>query len=616
MVISENEMGQHLTAVRERAGLKQNELAKRVTWSAAVLSRVESGERPLSTDELEALLTAIGTDEAQHLQKVVTRQWETLRRPPIGHPDQDLLWQAESALNQLSELADKRELKSVFVRRLDEYRQELTSTAELLLSTEHHVAFIGSIGVGKSTAICRVTGLEVSGPTINIPSPVLEAGGGGVTLCEVHVRQGPEFGLIIEPRSDEEIRLDVSNFAELLMIPGGGATTDVQDQLDSDSVGVSKEIVRAIRNMTKLTTTRNRGPDGIPVRRDPAKELAATFSDVKSLAVEILTQMNLHQRDRHDIWYSQASGKEPLLWLKDTFEDINNCRHPEFTLPSRIDVVVPQPILNNDSLSIELIDTKGIDQTAERADLERHFHEAHTVSILCSAFNEAPAVSAQQLLKRMVDGGVRNIPEIAGILALPRPLEALAIKDQEGYVAETTSVGYELKAEEIEMALQNLGTPDLKVQFFNAREDDPDTLREFILGRVEALRESHRGHLVEAIQGASALVKNFEFEQVQEIQRDAARRLAVWLTTNGQLPLVSVQLNGSLMQALSQIHASTISASVRRTGAWPNLEYSHQLGYGGRRVAAVAVGTKLDEFKAIAQNLLQDPELTETYRRP
>ena len=87
----------------------------------------------------------------------------------------------------------------------------------------------------------------------------------------------------------------------------------------------------------------------------------------------------------------------------------------------------------------------------------------------------------------------------------------------------------------------------------------------------------------------------------------------MWLTTNRQLPLVSTQLNESLMQALSQVHASTISASVRRKGEWPNLEYAHQLGYGARRVAVVAVGPKFEGFKAIAENLLQDPELADAH---
>ena len=61
--------GRYLSQLRERAGLKQNELAQQMTWSPAVLSRVESGERDISQGELVDLLIAIGTEESQRFAK-------------------------------------------------------------------------------------------------------------------------------------------------------------------------------------------------------------------------------------------------------------------------------------------------------------------------------------------------------------------------------------------------------------------------------------------------------------------------------------------------------------------------------------------------------------------
>ncbi len=57
------EVGKYLARLRDKAGLKQNELAQKVTWSPAVLSRVESGERAVSSDELNSILKAIGTNK-------------------------------------------------------------------------------------------------------------------------------------------------------------------------------------------------------------------------------------------------------------------------------------------------------------------------------------------------------------------------------------------------------------------------------------------------------------------------------------------------------------------------------------------------------------------------
>ena len=610
-LISDVELGRFLASVREKAGLRQHELAKRVTWSPAVLSRVEAGNRSLSEDELAGLLDAIGTKDALRLREVLHRSWTVLPRPPIGHENEDLLWEAESALQEIAALAEQPDLKAAFARRLSEYRGELTRSATLLLQTEAQVAFVGSIGVGKSTALCSLLGLDVASPASQYPLPVLETGAGGITICEVHIRQGPDYGLIIEPRTDEQVRRDVADFAEFISLAAGTVATEDQDLQEGDSLSISKEIARAIRNMAGFRIRREKGPDGRRVSRDDARNLAVALNDTRSLAVEILARMNLHRRDRRDIWYSQSVGTEPLSWLREQFELVNNGRHPDFSLPQRIEVVVPRSILDLDLLRIRLIDTKGIDQTAERADLEHLFDEPHTVSILCSLFNEAPALATQQLLNRAIEGGVRDVPLKAAILVLPRPGEALAAKDDEGFVVDTVDAGYELKREQVEMRLQQLGLATTLVAFFNVREESSSSLQDFILGRIAVLRDSYRSRLDEIITGAHAVVANYQKAQVHEVQREAVRHLRVWLTANQELPQTADKFHEPLMAALQQAHPSTVRATIRRQGEWPNLEYAHQLGYGARRTGAVLLKPKAAGFAAIAENLLNDPQLAD-----
>ena len=105
MAVQENvspiELGGHLMQIRDRAGIKQAELARRVTWSQAVLSRIESGERIVAPDELDQLLDAIDTPEAARLKASLNREWLILARPGLDHPDQDLLWSAEEVAQQL-----------------------------------------------------------------------------------------------------------------------------------------------------------------------------------------------------------------------------------------------------------------------------------------------------------------------------------------------------------------------------------------------------------------------------------------------------------------------------------------------------------------------------------
>src|SRR2546427_10419715 len=66
----------YIPPLREQARLKQAELARKLPWSPAVLSRVESGERTLGGDELATILNGIGTrSEERRVGKECRSRW-------------------------------------------------------------------------------------------------------------------------------------------------------------------------------------------------------------------------------------------------------------------------------------------------------------------------------------------------------------------------------------------------------------------------------------------------------------------------------------------------------------------------------------------------------------
>ncbi len=599
--ISAVALGQRLTQLREAAGLKQAELARQVTWSQAVLSRVEAGDRELNSEELTELLKRIGTPEAASLQEIVARDWQQLPIPPLDHPDQALFWTAETVAEALDVQAQGEDIRPAFAKRLEEYRADIKHTASRLLRREYNVAFVGAIGIGKSTAICKATGLEyvnADGRSV----PVLETGAGGITLCEVSLKVGPGYGVFVTPRSIEEVRADVADFAELLLTRAG-ITAEVEDAEDAQRA-VPRELERAIRNLSDLRPSRTKGLDGKAVRVDPAKELARQLRSSRELTVEILSRMELPRRDRREAWYDAASNKSQLEWLRDTFEQINNGRHPEFTLPSHVDLVVPT-VLEAGDLTVTVIDTRGIDRVTARADLEEHLMDDHTVSILCSGFNDAPSQSVQHLLERARDIGNPVIDTHAAVLALPRPGEALAVKDEIGLRAESDEEGYELKGEQIASALAPLRMQDLPVEFFNSFSDQPQRLRDFVLARLEVARSGFRQELQEVLENARELLANVEMQQVLADQREASRQVVNWLNSRVEPPEVSAHVHDSLMAAIRSAHGSTLNAAVRREGEWYSLSYSHQLGFGARRTAASSLRDWRIEFQGICGNLAE-----------
>ena len=186
------------------------------------------------------------------------------------------------------------------------------------------------------------------------PAPVLETGGGGVTVCEVSLKAGPEYGVIVTPRTTEEIRADVADFADQLR---RGMDESDAGAGDGDTLhSVPREIERAIRNMSGLRVRRRKDENGKPVRTDPAKDLAAQLPSSRDLVVEILSLMELPRRDRREIWFEPTSSKRPLEWLRETFEQINNGRHAEFSLPRRVDLIVPE-LMDSGELTIDIVDT-------------------------------------------------------------------------------------------------------------------------------------------------------------------------------------------------------------------------------------------------------------------
>lgn len=607
--VDQVEVGRFLAQARERAGMKQAELARKIAWSPSVLSRVENGERAVNGSELQTLLEAIGTPESLELQQVLLREWLVVPKPALGHPDQDLLWSAEQVAQELNALREEPDVRRAFERRLSEYISEIQDTAARIVKRNYQIAFIGPIGIGKSTAICHATRLEVPGQDDGPPAPVLEAGAGGITICEVHLRTGPAYGLIIEPRSDDEIRTDVTDFAEHIK----AATPQLDEAQDGegDSQGISKEIERAVRNMAGLKVRREKGSDRKITRRDEAKELGAAMASVRELVVEVLARMELHKRDRRDIWYDASCGKSPLIWLKDTFEGINNGRHSEFTLPKRIEVVVPDQLLGTSDISVRIIDTKGIDRTAARADLEGHLDEPHTLAVLCSGFNDAPAADPRLLLERAKEAGIRTIKTHAVLLVLPRPNEAMAVKDEAGIKVDSAEEGYELKEEQISMALQPLGLADLAIDFFNSHQDDPKELQDFLHGRIALVQQTFRDRMEEITTQARNLLLNQEQAQVHEVVRNAAHMLQSWTEQNTAVGQLNAHVQDSLMEHIGRAYASTIRATVRREGEWPNLSYSHHLGYGARRVAALALGKKIERFAGLCETLAGNPDFEE-----
>ncbi len=602
------ELGRYLFQLRDDAKVTQADLAKKVALSPAVLSRIETGDRLVTVEEVIDILKAIGTPDAQRLTVALARTWTVLAMPPLDHADQDVLWEAELLARQLENLRLDPELPQAFSRRIGEYIDELKRCAGLLLKREHQVAFIGAIGDGKSTSICFMTDLTVRKDDGKL-APVLADGAGGTTLCEVHLLTGPQYGISIEPCSPDEIREDVRDFAEHVLKGTDGA--DEEDARPSEPRATYKEVERAIRNMSSLMFKSSRDEAGKRQTFDPAKELSDKHPSVREFTVEVLARMSLHTRDRRQIWYEPSSGKNPHDWLRDEFRRINDGKHPEFTLPKRIEVIVKKPLLRADGLSVRFIDTKGIHGTAAREDIEVHLKDPHTLAVLCSKFNDAPGNAAQQILGRAIESGIRGLEVSSSVLVLTRHDEALAVMDDAtGSAVETIQDGYDLKRDHALMNMAPLGLKDYRIGFYNCHTDHAALAQEFIAEGLQRARSSFCRQLEAAAKGARDLLENQREQANQATFEEVASRLRLWLKENATVPVIPGSVQEGLLSEIVAAPAASVAAAARRDGEWRSFSYSYQLGFGARKLSVTAVGKRVDGFTEYCRLLRATPDLT------
>ena len=235
----------------------------------------------------------------------------------------------------------------------------------------------------------------------------LQTGSGRTTICEVHIRSGSDYSIIVEPCSTEELRQYVADFCDHLIGPLHADGKDVH----AEGSGVSAEVERALRNMTGLTKKVGpRGPNRKAQRDDPAMELVRKYPEKENLQVEIMAKLDLTRRTRTSISLPRESTLSGLDWVARTFAEINYGRHPEFSLPTRVEVIVPSPILRERDLDLRLIDTRGIDEpSAPRRDLQAYLDDERTILALCWDSKDAPDAAMQAVLGRAVEAGLRNI---------------------------------------------------------------------------------------------------------------------------------------------------------------------------------------------------------------
>lgn len=577
--------GRSAMRMRHAMHLSQRDIATRAGIDQSRLSRIEKGATASEQECLGILnaLRQLGSSDAERYTAFLKKHWFHLERPDFWNPDIDILQLAEKTLSRAKAFSDSADAPWPLQRQVERQIGLLVTTARYLAHIAHNIAFVGEIGVGKSTALSFLYDLllPVKDTAKLTDRVLLEAGGGGTTVCEVCIRRGPEFGIVVQPMADAELRQLV---ADLCTSKWAKSPQAASNQIES--IGIGREYERAIRNMAGLTSRRETTADGKKIRRDLLAKLAARCESEDELRTKVLDAMKLPNRDQREIWFDSAQAASPHSWLADCFKSINNGRHPDFLLPGSIDLIVPEFATAEDGLNVTIIDTKGIDDLAVREDIDMRLRDPRTAIVLCTRFNDAPGQAVRVLLQHMR----KTFPDQLAarklsVLALPRSGEATSMKDDAGDFAVDDADGYELKREQIYRMISGPDDDlyDIPFHFLNVEVDDPAGVRSRILDQVAGMRRTHSGRIRELCAAIDDLIENHEDEAVNAAMEEFAAQLRAFLASNSKLSSRELAAHRNALDAVKQAHHATLWACARRNGEYSGLKIGHQIGIGAAR---------------------------------
>lgn len=607
-------IGSDIQSLRTQAGITQSQLAQGAGLEQSRISRIEKGDISPSTADIEAILrhlVAKGSGPAADYRSYLAAAWRHVERPAFDNPQREVITLAEDTLEKIASFMEQREHPWPLKRQIERQKAAVENWSAYLGQTSHQIAFVGEIGVGKSTAISFLFGLiePASADSKKLDRVVLEAGGGRTTICEVQIRRGPAYGIMIQPQSEAELQNLVEDFCAGIWLRSKG--TDAEG---GERVGVSEEVQRALRNMSGLTVKRSRGSDGKSVTQDQALDLALASSTEEEFRAKVLERAGFEKRTRREIWIEDGSSKNVFKQLREAFRDVNNGRVADAPLPSSIDLIVPSFGSELPGLSVAVVDTKGMDEVALRADIDARLKDLRTHVVLCSTFNQAPMASTQMLLDNLKNAHGQQVDAgKVSILALARPGEAMAVKDDTGEPPLDDLDGYDMKRDQI---LRQLGAGEagvvtgIPINFFNAHDDDPVTARKLIFDEIANLRGSIEERLRSECSAAEEIIGNHEQQAFTSALKEVADRLGNFLDAHGGLGSRVRPVHQELTQAMNEIrYASTLWAMTRRNGDYYSFNAVHHIGAGNARDALLRSANWFERLQGLLDTLKKDQGL-------
>lgn len=334
---------------------------------------------------------------------------------------------------------------------------------------KYRLVFIGTIGEGKTTAICHLFNMvgeatvqkSAGGKarTLTETQELLATGSGRTTICEVVLEAAEQTAIVVEPYSTGEMERMIQDFCDGLSDAGGSGERKAM---------LSREMETAIRNVIGLPTTTVANADGekgATTRVDRAREEfeRAGLDGLKATALR-----NARLADRTETTIAYDGQDDERTWIKRTFARVNRGEVPTVAIPRQIRVRVSPTVLSGSPLERfrAVVDTKGIDENPIRKDLEAHATQEDAICLFVTNFKDAPETNIRELMRYYLSSKSRDFHHRFVTLVLPHKGEPEKTNGGDG----SWPTGVAIRREEIQSAFGNLGLEFFKdnIVFYDA----------------------------------------------------------------------------------------------------------------------------------------------------
>lgn len=475
--------------------------------------------------------------------------------------------QAEQLKCQIDEYL-KSPVSEAAANQLKDNRNAIDTILKKINQTEFSVAFIGKIGAGKTSAICKTSGLQYKDEKGEIVD-ILKTGAGRTTVCEVRIEFASKISIKIEPLPSEGVMHVVQNFSEFIW---NKAKKNIADDDEGGNL-LSEELTRCIRNMLGLTIERKKADDGKLKSSDKAVELAKNCDSLEQLKELMYECLELDKRTENEIWPNESEVKNWRSWLKDHFAQVNDGKNKSISIPSLITINGPFPLENN-GCRWKVIDTKGIDSNIRREDIRQILDTEEIFPVICSSFVDAPDADCRSFFDLGIGLNLADrIARDAILLVLDKNEsdKVSDIPDDESDPLERKNIGRSIREEQVITKINHEYKISPNILTFDSRCDDESIMWQSIHERKSAYLNSKKSNLARLISASNELLFA-ETEKIQSFKRDIENLTTEWRKNADARSPDWEHFGGYVKKMFSETHHRTLAACIDHKGAFSNLQ--------------------------------------------